>query len=119
MPSHTSDPRKGARAIRVLHPQTTALTEGFDPALSVMAARPPIYPVSTYCFRNSSEAKLFFEMALGKVEAPPGTTQCPCMIVAPNCRATSRAFHHPAARARGATAQAESRRLTSARNAPA
>ena len=52
--------------IRVLHPETSAISEGFDPALSVMAVRPPIYPVSTYCFRNAAEAKQFFDIALGR-----------------------------------------------------
>ena len=75
MATDTKHPPAAARGIHVLHPQTTALTEGFDPALSVMAVRPPIYPVSTFCFRTAAEAKLFFEMALGKVEAPPGATQ--------------------------------------------
>lgn len=75
MATDTGHPPAGARGIHVLHPQTTALTEGFDPALSVMAVRPPIYPVSTFCFRTAAEAKLFFEMALGKVEAPPGAGQ--------------------------------------------
>jgi methionine-gamma-lyase len=75
MATDTTRAPLGARGIHVLHPQTTALSEGFDPALSVMAVRPPIYPVSTFCFRTASEAKLFFEMALGKIDAPPGATQ--------------------------------------------
>jgi len=58
--------------VRVLHPETSAVVEGFDPALSVMAARPPIYPVSTYCFHNALEAKQYFDIALGRVEAPAG-----------------------------------------------
>ncbi len=59
---------------RVLHPETAAIGEGFDPALSVMAARPPIYPVSTYCFHNAAEAKHYFDVALGRAEHPPGDT---------------------------------------------
>ncbi len=58
--------------VRVLHPETAAVAEGFDPALSVMAARPPIYPVSTYCFHNALEAKQYFDIALGRAEAPAG-----------------------------------------------
>lgn len=65
-------PSAPSRRIRVLHPETAAVTEGFEPALSVMAARPPIYPVSTYCFHNAAEAKLYFDMALGRAESPPG-----------------------------------------------
>ena len=57
--------------IRILHPETSAVAEGFDPALSVMSARPPIYPVSTYCFRSAQEASHFFDMALGRA-APEG-----------------------------------------------
>lgn len=50
------------------HPETSAISEGYDPALSVMAARPPIYPVSTYCFHSAAEAKAFFDAALGRVD---------------------------------------------------
>ena len=63
-------PRKSH--LRVPHPETAAIREGFDPALSVMAARPPIYPVSTYCFNRAAEAKRFFDVALGRVASPPG-----------------------------------------------
>lgn len=65
-------PRVTPPRVRVLHPETAAVAEGFDPALSVMAARPPIYPVSTYCFHNALEAKQYFDIALGRVEAPAG-----------------------------------------------
>lgn len=65
-PSHPVRPPR----VRVLHPETSAVREGFDPELSVMAARPPIYPVSTYCFHNAAEAKRYFDIALGRVEAP-------------------------------------------------
>lgn len=55
-----------------MHPQTTSVSEGFDPALSVMAVRPPIYPVSTYCFPNAAAAAHYFEVLLGKTDAKPG-----------------------------------------------
>ena len=55
-----------------LHPQTSSVSEGFDPELSVMAARPPIYPVSTYCFPSAEAAAHYFEVALGKTAATPG-----------------------------------------------
>ncbi len=73
----TRDPVSGEkpRGIRIVHPQTAAVSEGFDPTLSVMAARPPIYPVSTYCFRSAREAKQFFDIALGRIESPPGASQ--------------------------------------------
>lgn len=55
-----------------LHPETSSVSEGFDPSLSVMAARPPIYPVSTYCFATAEAAAHHFEVALGKTAAVPG-----------------------------------------------
>ncbi|MFO0554051.1 MAG: PLP-dependent transferase [Polyangiaceae bacterium] len=54
------------------HPQTSSVSEGFDPRLSVMAVRPPIYPVSTYCFPSAEDAAHYFEVALGKVEQRRG-----------------------------------------------
>jgi methionine-gamma-lyase len=53
-------------------PQTASVAEGFDPTLSVMAARPPIFPVSTYCFATARDAAHHFEVALGKTDAEPG-----------------------------------------------
>lgn len=55
-----------------LHPQTSSIAEGFDPALSVMAVRSPIYPVSTYSFASAEKAAHFFEVALGKAQALEG-----------------------------------------------
>lgn len=54
------------------HPQTRSVSEGFDPTLSVGAVRPPIYPVSTYCFESAEQAAYWFEVALGKTAAPAG-----------------------------------------------
>lgn len=54
------------------HPETTSISEGFDPALSVMAVRPPIYPVSTYAFRTAEEAAHHFDVALGRAEREGG-----------------------------------------------
>jgi O-acetylhomoserine/O-acetylserine sulfhydrylase-like pyridoxal-dependent enzyme len=45
-----------------LHPETRGVTEGFDPRLSVMAARPPIYPVSTFAFKTAEEAAHWFDV---------------------------------------------------------
>jgi hypothetical protein len=50
---------------------------------------------------------------------PPGTTQCPCTTVAPAVRATRAAVRMPAVMARGVTARADARKLTSALSAPA
>jgi methionine-gamma-lyase len=57
---------------RAFHPQTSSVSEGFDPSLSVMAVRPPIYPVSTYAFSSAAQAAHYFEIALGKTERAPG-----------------------------------------------
>jgi len=67
--------RDRLRHIRFVHPETAAISGGFDPALSVMAVRPPIYPVSTFCFRSAAEAQRFFDLALGREKAPSGATQ--------------------------------------------
>ncbi|MFO0592784.1 MAG: aminotransferase class I/II-fold pyridoxal phosphate-dependent enzyme [Polyangiaceae bacterium] len=55
-----------------VHPQTSSISEGFDPSLSVGAVRPPIYPVSTFVFESAEQAAYWFEVALGKTEAPAG-----------------------------------------------
>ncbi len=57
-----------------VHPETSSVSEGFDPRLSVMAVRPPIYPVSTYAFQNAAQAAHWFEVALGKTQARTGET---------------------------------------------
>jgi len=54
------------------HPETSSVSEGFDPRLSVMAVRPPIYPVSTFSFATAEQAAHCFELALGKLPALPG-----------------------------------------------
>lgn len=55
-----------------VHPETSSISEGFDPALSVGAVRPPIYPVSTFAFESAEQAAYWFEVALGKTAAPAG-----------------------------------------------
>ncbi len=57
---------------RVFHPETSSIAEGFDPSLSVMAVRPPIYPVSTYAFHSAEAAAHHFDLALGRVAVDPG-----------------------------------------------
>lgn len=52
--------------LRLQNPETSVITQGYDPELSVMAARSPIYPVSTYCFHSAEEAKSYFDIALGR-----------------------------------------------------
>lgn len=67
----TPTPPRRIRIHHPHHPETSAVTEGYDPSLSVMAARPPIYPVSTYCFHSAAEAQHFFDLALGRVQDGP------------------------------------------------
>jgi cystathionine beta-lyase/cystathionine gamma-synthase len=49
-----------------MHPETAVLTRGFDPRLSVGAARPPVYRTSTYVFSSPESAERAFAIALGK-----------------------------------------------------
>ena len=50
-----------------VRPETAVLTSGFDPKLSVGAARPPVYRSSTYVFSSPEAAERAFEVVLGKV----------------------------------------------------
>src|SRR5882762_6118086 len=50
-----------------VHPDTAVLTRGFDPALSVGAARPPVYRSSTFVFPSPEAAERAFGIVLGKI----------------------------------------------------
>ena len=52
-----------------VRPETAVLTRGFDPALSVGSARPPVYRSSTFVFRSPEAAERAFGIVLGKVRA--------------------------------------------------
>jgi cystathionine beta-lyase/cystathionine gamma-synthase len=52
-----------------VRPETAILTRGFDPHLSVGAARPPVYRTSTYVFSSPEAAERAFAIALGKISA--------------------------------------------------
>jgi methionine-gamma-lyase len=52
-----------------VRPETAVLTRGFDPKLSVGAARPPVYRSSTYVFSSPEAAERAFAIALGREEA--------------------------------------------------
>lgn len=67
----TIPPPRPAPAAPAMHPETSSISEGFDPRLSVMSVRPPIYPVSTYCFASAAHAAHHFEVALGKATQAP------------------------------------------------
>lgn len=55
-----------------VRPETAVLTRGFDPHLSVGAARPPVYRTSTFVFSSPEAAERAFAIALGKTSASPG-----------------------------------------------
>jgi methionine-gamma-lyase len=51
-----------------VRPETAVLTKGFDPQLSVGAARPPVYRSSTFVFSNPEAAERAFGLVLGKIQ---------------------------------------------------
>src|SRR5688572_7134121 len=55
-----------------VRPETAILTRGFDPSLSVGAARPPVYRTSTFVFSSPEKAERAFAIALGKLQATEG-----------------------------------------------
>ena len=55
-----------ARISYRVRPETAVLTSGFDPALSVGSARPPVYRSSTFVFPSPEAAERAFEIVLGK-----------------------------------------------------
>ena len=52
-----------------VRPETAVLTSGFDPKLSVGAARPPVYRSSTYVFSSPEAAERAFAVVSGKARA--------------------------------------------------
>jgi methionine-gamma-lyase len=55
-----------------VRPETAVLTRGFDPRLSVGAARPPVYRTSTFVFSSPEAAERAFAIALGKISPTEG-----------------------------------------------
>jgi methionine-gamma-lyase len=53
-----------------LHPETLALSCGFDPWLSEGAVKPPVFLTSTFAFKCAADGKQFFAWAHGE-GAPP------------------------------------------------
>ncbi len=49
-----------------LHPETLALSHGFDPWLSEGAIKPPVFLTSTFAFKNAAEGKKFFAWLHGE-----------------------------------------------------
>jgi len=49
-----------------LHPETLALSLGFDPWLSEGAVKPPVFLTSTFAFKHAADGKKFFAWAHGE-----------------------------------------------------
>ena len=49
-----------------LHPETLALSYGFDPWLSEGAVKPPVFLTSTFAFKHAADGKKFFSWAHGE-----------------------------------------------------
>ena len=60
--------RKKLIGNRRLSPETQMMGYGFDPSLSEMALKPPIFMTSTFAFNKAADGKSFFEVVTGKRE---------------------------------------------------
>ncbi len=58
-----------------LHPETLALSYGFDPWLSEGAVKPPVFLTSTFAFKHAADGKQFFAWAHGEGKLPPRREQ--------------------------------------------
>jgi methionine-gamma-lyase len=58
-----------------LHPETLALSHGFDPWLSEGAVKPPVFLTSTFAFRKAADGKRYFSWAHGEDSPPPRREQ--------------------------------------------
>jgi cystathionine beta-lyase/cystathionine gamma-synthase len=56
----------------IVRPPTAVLTRGFDPSVSVGAARPAVFRSSTYVFSSPESAERAFNITLGKAHADEG-----------------------------------------------
>ena len=54
-----------------LHPETLALSYGFDPWLSEGSVKPPVFLTSTFAFKHAADGKQFFAWAHGEGKLPP------------------------------------------------
>jgi len=57
--------------IALMHPETLALSYGFDPWLSEGAVKPPVFLTSTFAFKHAADGKQFFAWAHGEGTPPP------------------------------------------------
>ncbi len=53
-----------------MHPETLALSYGFDPWLSEGAIKPPVFLTSTFAFKKAADGKQFFAWAHGEGKPP-------------------------------------------------
>ena len=51
-----------------LSPETQMMGYGFDPRLSEMSLKPPVFMTSTFAFNKAADGKSFFEVVTGKRE---------------------------------------------------
>jgi methionine-gamma-lyase len=58
-----------------MHPETLALSHGFDPWLSEGAVKPPVFLTSTFAFKCAADGKRFFAWAHGEGAPPPRREQ--------------------------------------------
>ena len=58
-----------------MHPETLALSCGFDPWLSEGAVKPPVFLTSTFAFKCAADGKRFFAWAHGEGLPPPRREQ--------------------------------------------
>lgn len=58
-----------------MHPETLALSFGFDPWLSEGAVKPPVFLTSTFAFKRAADGKRFFAWAHGEGSPPPRREQ--------------------------------------------
>ncbi len=58
-----------------MHPETMALSYGFDPWLSEGAVKPPVFLTSTFAFKCAADGKRFFSWAHGEGHPPPRREQ--------------------------------------------
>lgn len=60
--------RKRDVAGHVLSPETQMMSYGFDPKLSEMSIKPPVFLTSTFAFSSAEEGAAFFRVNLGQAE---------------------------------------------------
>lgn len=60
--------RKRAVAGRTLSPETQMMSYGYDPKLSEMSIKPPIFLTSTFAFESAEAGASFFRVALGQAQ---------------------------------------------------